>query len=106
MKVDTGPAVADALQVELCMSTHLAVVVNLRMDFGLAAEYVGLVIPRSHCCGDRPSRHALLSAARDFLARWHLSGREKQAVPSGCLARINGQWTSLLALPGPGACLA
>ena len=100
MNYPLRPAVNDALQVELCLSTHLAIVVNVRMDFGLNAEYIGLVIPRSDCCGDWPSQHALMSAASDFLTRWNSSGHEKHATPKGVSARINGQWTSLLAQPG------
>lgn len=99
MNTPTSPAADDVLQVELCMSTHLAIVVNVRMDFEQTAEYVGLVIPRSHCQGDKPRQHALVSAANDLLARWMSSGGTRQPAPRRLLARINGHWTALLAMP-------
>ena len=96
------PVADKALHVELCMSTHLAIVVNLRVDFEQNAEYVGLVIPRSLCFGDKPTRHALVAAANDFLARWDSSQSEKKPAPRQVMARINGQWTSVLAASDPG----
>jgi len=92
----------EALHVELCMSTHLAIVVNVRVDFGHNAEYVGLVIPRSLCFGDMPTQQALSAAANDFLARWDSSQPEKKPAPRQVMARINGQWTSVLAASDPG----
>ena len=106
MTIPQSPAAHDVLHVELCMSTHLAIVVNARVDFEQTEEYVGLVIPRSHCHGDRPSQHALKSAATDMLARWVSSGPLKRPAPRAVWARINGHWTSLLAPASTSWCLA
>ena len=89
-----------ALKVELCMSTHLVIVVNLRMHFEEEAEYVGLVIPRSHCNGDRPTFHALLTAVNGFMARLSSSYPQRKRAPRAVWARIEGQWTTLLSQPG------
>lgn len=97
----------DVLNVELCMSTHLAIVVNLRLRFAQKAEYIGLVIPRSLCFGDRPTQQALVTAANDFVARRGSSKgeREKPALHE-VSARIDGRWTSLLAKSGQGRQIA
>ncbi len=93
-------AAEEILKVELCMSTHLAIVVNLRMHFEDKAEYVGLVIPRSHCTGDRPTFQALLTAVHGFMARLSFSHPQKKRAPHAVWARIDGQWTSLLSQTG------
>ena len=88
------------LPVELCMSTHLAVVVNVRMEAPHGAEHTGLVIPRSACEGDQPKRHALVTAALNLLMR-HPDEPRRKTVPQRVLARINGRWTALAATALP-----
>lgn len=88
------------LPVELCMSTHLAVVVNVRMESSHGAEHTGLVIPRSACEGDRPKRHALVSAALNLLMR-HPDEPRRKTAPQRVLARIDGRWTALAAAALP-----
>lgn len=78
------------------MSTHLAVVVNVRMESPHGAEHTGLVIPRSACEGDRPKRHALVAAALNLLMR-HPDEPSRTTVPQRVLARIDGRWTALAA---------
>ncbi|WP_083748819.1 hypothetical protein [Pelomonas sp. KK5] len=78
------------MNAELLLGTHLTVVVRARVA-GQAAE-IGLVVARQHCVGDQPRRRALTEAAE------RCAGRSRVAA-GRILARIDGRWQTLQAMP-------
>lgn len=77
------------VDLDLCLSTPLSVVVNASLEVealdasGPRSFDLALVIPRSKCRGERPRLAALLDAARAAVARALHSG----TTPLLCLPR-------------------
>lgn len=93
---------AEALDVELLMSTHLTIVVRARVELDGdvpghgSVQDTGLVISRRRCRGDRPSRRALLDAARDCVARMASGAGSAPKAVRRLLARVDGAWQALV----------
>lgn len=93
--------VADDLvdaDLDLRLSTASTVVVNARLematpDIGAPGSIeLALVIPRSHCCGDRPRLAALLDAARTAVARATRAGTLPLAgLPRRVVTQVAGR---------------
>lgn len=89
-----------APELDISFSTHLTVVVPVRVEFdgGAQAHDVDLVIPRSQCRDRRPRLQSLLDAVQPALGRAARSGVPR-GRPRALLARVAGQWQALCAWP-------
>lgn len=97
----------DDLEVELLMSTHLTIVVRARIEVQDGQgdphlEDAALVISRRRCRGDRPTRTALVEAARDCLGQLAQRALGAPGAVVRLLARVNGRWQPLLPVDEPG----
>ena len=80
--------------VALCMSTHLAVSVHLRLEGEAGVEHRAVVIPRHACVGEQPRLRALLQGARALRMRVQHQ-RCASVAPQRVLVRVADCWVPL-----------
>jgi len=88
---------------DLLFGTPLSIVVRARAEFadGSQSSDIGLVIPRQHCLGDRPSQRALQVAARASLRRLNGAHAGRRSAVRRLLICVHGEWQPLITVDRP-----